>query len=285
MPLTLLFFQSATVDDPLARQELTELLELLPGLEWEAAADAPYRPFRFHDPDTGAGGSGDLGRAPLEHDPMERPHAHDGWTFLDLAVHLPLCVPHWHCVEAARYLQGLLDEMPSLGVLDPEAQRRDEQGDPVGPGPLRRDRLLASWEVLHQAQVADLRGLPRMARLASISLWRYRRERADGVRELPEVAWPQGLVLGHGEQAQSAAIWPEAMAWALPPVEWLVVPRGEGAGLLPAAMLRDQIPLRPMEYGGADLVREDAALRRWRATVPLTAITSYHALADGDWID
>lgn len=281
--LTLLFF--APVDDGpvLERHALEEALEL-PGVELDGPPGAPYRPGRWRDAATGAIAILDLGTPPLEEDHLHPPRAYAGWRPLELTVQIPITGPHWLAVECLQFVEALLARLPEVRALDTEDIRQEHA---EGPGPWIRPRLLASWERQHQQHQAGRSDQRRMARLASVCLWRYRRERGEGLRRFPDLAWPEALVLLDQEQGapRTAVLWQDPRRdLALPPVELLVVQRDGAAGVLPAEQLAalggEALPLAQ-----AARVLATGSTRALAAEAPLLPAARFRALADHDWSD
>jgi hypothetical protein len=279
--VSLLFYEPVTDGPALDHEELAAALDQ-PGVE--LSGDATYRSGRWRDVETGATCQIDLGHPPIEEDHLHPPKAYDGWREVGLAIHIPLSGPHWLCVEALQWVEGLLARLPTLRALDTE-DTRQEQGD--GPGAWSRPRALANWERLHQVQQEGRTDLWRMARLASVCLWRYRRERAQARAAITDLQWPDALVLLDTQDrcARSAVLWrdPER-AIALPPVELVVVPRDGATGVMPAEELSrlggEALPLAQAQRLAP--TRETADLF---ARAPLMPATRFKALGDYDWSD
>lgn len=285
MTQTLLFYERE--DDPPTPFDAIEEALAAEGCELGGAPGAAYRPFHRLDPETGVACAGDLGPPPIEEDHLHPPRTYPGFRSVELALHIPLAVPHWHCVEIGAFVERLVDRLPRLLVLDTERTRRGEDGE-EGPGPLDRVALLASWEQLHVAHTAGRSDCWRMERHRSIALWRYRRERADGRRAHPDHAWPAALALLDGESARSACLWLDpAQPLALPPVELLVVRRGEhGAGVLPAdELLVAARGGRPLGIGGAVAIEPTATVRDLHARAQLMPSERFRSLGDQEWCD
>jgi hypothetical protein len=281
---TLLVYES---DDgaPTHRDDLSHALETL-GTVFDASADVAYRPGHWQDPHTGARVIVDLGDAPIENDEMHPPTSYIGWRPVALTLHIPLSTPHWQAVEAFAWVQRLLTQLPHLTPLDVEDTRVDEDADP-GPFAFDRLRALASWERQHATQTDGRSDLPRMARVTSLALWRYRRERQAGQLEHAACVWPEALVVSEARTAHSVAVWADvSKPLALPPVTYLVLPRAEGPGLIPI----DEVLTAA---GGGTALSKGMA----RRIDPIPAITSlyqharllpatrYAACIDGDWSD
>jgi hypothetical protein len=147
--------------------------------------------------------------------------------------------------------------------------------------------VLASWEKLHQAQLLGRTDLWRMGRLASVCLWRYRRERSQGRLAHPELVWPDALVvLDHStNNARSAVLLPSPMvSMALPPVE-LVVVNAAGASLVLPADIISACGGEPLALGQAQQLVPNAALSTVLSTTPALPISRFRALGDHDWSD
>jgi hypothetical protein len=125
-----------------------------------------------------------------------------------------------------------------------------------------------------------------MSRRASLALWRYRREFRQGAERFDHLVWPEAQVLLDGEVARSAALWADPKRpLAFPPVELLVVVRGDSAGVLPADEVStiDAGPGLPL--GGAHELSPSPALEDLFARASLLPVERFKALADGDWSD
>lgn len=285
MSLDLLFYEPAdgpaTPDDALAAA-----LEAEVGIELDPEQDGGYRPWHWRDPRTGARCEGDLGRLPLEDDPIHPDKAYEGWRRVPLVIHLPLAVAHWHCVEAGNLCQRLLDRLDEVAVLNTE----DEGGEDAepGPGPLDRVRLLTTWEQLHVAQTAGREDCWRMDRRASLALWRYRREQAGGREAHPELCWPGALALLHEGAAHSATFWMDpTQDLALPPVELVVVRHADGsAGVMPADRLRAAAGGgTTLDYAAATTIPSSPAVVELFTVGDLDPVEAYRALDDLEWSD
>jgi hypothetical protein len=225
MSFTLLFYQPAA-DPPLHPDDLADDLAVLPGVDFAARVEG-YRPGRWRHPATGATATIDLGEPPLERDEMHPPRRYEGWAPVALTWQLPLAGPHWHAVEAFAALEDLLARLPGLRALDPE-DVHEREGAEAGPFPWSRPRLIASWELQRRDRCLNL-AEPVMARGSSLRLWRYRRELVQARAARPELHWGEALVLLDCDRgtARPACLWPEhAGAWALPPVDLVVVAHG-----------------------------------------------------------
>ncbi len=281
--LTLLFY-SPIDDGPLLDRHTLDDALALPGVELDGQPGDAYRPGRWRDAATGATAVIDLGTPPLEEDHLHPPRGYDGWRAAELTVQIPVTGPHWLAVECLQFVEAVLTRLPDLRALDTEDIRQEHS---EGPGPWSRPRLLASWERQHQQHQVGRTDQRRMARLASVCLWRYRRERTEALRRFPELVWPEALVLFDQEQGapRTAALWQDpGHAFALPPVELLVIPRGSSAGVLPAEQLAalgaEALPVAQ----AARVVVSDRA-RALAAKAPLLPVTRFRALADHDWSD
>jgi hypothetical protein len=281
--LTLLFYVPLADGPPLDRHTLEEALEL-PGVELDGARGDAYRPGRWRDAATGATAVIDLGTPPLEEDHLHPPRAYDGWRPAELTMQIPVTGPHWLAVECLQFAEAVLARLPDLRALDTEDIRQDH-GE--GPGPWSRPRALASWERQHQQHQLGRTDQRRMARLASVCLWRYRRERSAGLLRYPELAWPEALVLLDQELGvpRTAALWQDpGRALALPPVELLVVQRAGGAGVLPAEQLA-ALGAEPLPVAQAARIPVGEGPRGLASGAPLLPVARFRALADHDWSD
>ena len=183
-----------------------------------------------------------------------------------------------------QFVEAILARLPDVRALDTEDIRQEHN---EGPGPWSRPRLLASWERHHQQHQMGRTDQRRMARLASVCLWRYRRERTNAMARFPDLVWPEALVLLDQEHGtpRTAALWqyPDR-PFALPPVELLVIQRGGTAGVLLAEQLAalgaEALPLAQ----AARIVVSDRA-RALAAEALLLPTTRFCTLADHDWSD
>ncbi len=284
--LTLLFYESALADGPAtAREDIEDALLALPGVELAGAARAAYRAGRWRDLATGASCTIDLGAPPLDQDTLHPPRAYDGWRAVELTVGIPLSGPHWLCVEALQFVEGLLARLPELQVLDSEDS---ERGVGVGPGPWNRPRLLASWERQHAVQQSGRSEVWRMNRLSSVCLWRYRRERARGQAAHPQLHWPEAFALldRDGAAVRSAAFWnDEGRSWALPPVELLIISQGGRSGVLVAAELATVAGAEALPLASAALVAPSPQVSGVFLEGALLPTARFRALGDLDWSD
>jgi hypothetical protein len=284
--LTLLFYESASADGPAtAREDIEDQLIALPGVELAGAPRAAYRPGRWRDPATGASCAIDLGAPPLEEDTLHPPRAYDGWRAVPVTIGIPLAGPHWLCVEALQFVEALLVHLPQLSVLDSEDS---ERGVGIGPGTWNRPRLLASWERQHAVQQSGRSEAWRMNRLASVCLWRYRRERARGQAAHPQLHWPEAFALldREGPAVRSAAFWnDEGMPWALPPVEMLIINQDGRSGVLVAADLAAVAGAAPLPLASAALVTPSPPVSGVFRNGVLLPTARFRALSDLDWSD
>jgi hypothetical protein len=127
-----------------------------------------------------------------------------------------------------------------------------------------------------------------MARLASVCLWRYRRERHLGLERHPQLRWPEALVLLDADTGavRSACFWDDAAAdLALPPVDLLIVRRAGGTGIIDSAALQQAGAPVALDCAGAAAVVANQATRHLHATVDLLATARFQALDDADWTD
>ena len=226
----------------------SDFMKIAQGLGAELrSVNGQYHCGQWQHPSTKASLDIDIGRPilvppgavnnPTVHDdPHAEPKEYEGWQACEITFHLPLTGPHWYAVEAAA-LEALCDKLPQCGILISEDV--GIEGEPgYGPGAVDRPRLLACWEACHGEQTASL-SIPRMDRRSSLALWRYRKEQVAAAEEFPAFHWPQSMVLGQGERAVSTALWPDPkQAMALPDVDYVVIQRDDGAGLLPCDEIR-----------------------------------------------
>jgi hypothetical protein len=207
-------------------EALAARLRSIPGMALEETACTGFRLGRWRDAATGASCTVDLGDPGIEEDALHPPRRYAGWSTLPLSVHIPLAGPHWFCVEALRVVEAVLASDPGWRAIDDENVAIDELNAAV-PAPWDRLGALASWERLRETQDLTRLPVPRMHRGASISCWRYCRERARGAALHPAYRWPeriQALQVGALE-ACSACLWVEpGEPLALPPVQLVVLP-------------------------------------------------------------
>lgn len=260
---------------------LAEALAATPGFTLEGHVDEVYRPVCFRDLRTGSRATGDLGPLPLAVDHLHPSRSYPGWRPVDLVLHLPIPVAHWNCIDVADAVVAMLDRLPHLSVLNSEATVRPgpDGEDLEGPGPLDKPTLLSTWEGLHAEATRSLQ-LPRLSRVASVALWRYRRGRTEVPKD-----WHgcEAHVLLHQGRARTAALLPWPLRpLVLPPVELLIHP-GPPPRMVETASLRLLAPTLPLGGGLAfdrsnqlEPVLQDAA---WQP------ITGFTMLADGDWGD
>lgn len=280
-----LHFYEALDDGPrFDRLDLDAHLEALPGVEISGATDASYRSGRWHDSQTGATCLFDLGIAPVEVDHLHPPTAYDGWREIGFTIHVPLAGPHWLCVETLQWVETLLKQFPHLKALDTE-DTKHEEGD--GPGPWHRPRVLASWEKLHQVQHQGRTDLWRMGRLASVCLWRYRRERTLARQTHADLFWPDAMVvLDLNDQcARSAVLLPNSLRpMALPPVE-LVVTEVNGSPIVIPADTLSAAGGAPLSLGQSQRLQPNDALFQAIADAVPLPVSRFRALGDYDWSD
>jgi hypothetical protein len=284
--LTLLLFRPEG-SPPIDSAEVAERLAAVSGVELTGRASDAYRPGGWRDADTGARCLIDLGEPPLETDSLHPPRAYADWAAAGVSVQIPLAGPHWFCVEALRVVEALLDAFPDWRALDTEDIIESEGAAP-GPFPWDRPRVISDWERLRGIQLETLGGIPRMARRASVALWRYRRERARGRDRHAGYAWPEGSALldRSTQTARSAALWLDpTKPLALPPVELLVVRSGESARVVSADQAATLAGGRPAAVAGASLIEPGAAVERFLAEAAAQPATGYAALGDEDWAD
>lgn len=280
--LTLLFYEPVQEGPRTAFDDVMAVVGSLPGVE--LAGNAGYASGRWRDEQTGATCDIDVGQPPIEEDHLHPPKAYDGWRDIGLSVHIPLSGPHWLCVETLQWVESVLARLPGIRALDTE-DTRQEVGD--GPGPWSRPRALANWERLHHVQQEGMTDVWRMARLASVCLWRYRRERAKGRTAHGDLVWPDALVLLDQQDrcARSAVLWQDpTVALALPPVELVVIPRGNATGVL-AAEAVSATGAGPLPLGQAQRLLPNAAGADLFARATLLPAGRFKALGDYDWSD
>ncbi|HEX3135588.1 MAG TPA: hypothetical protein VHX44_18645 [Planctomycetota bacterium] len=279
--VSLLFYEPVQEGPRLELDEVADALNQ-PGVELNG--DQKYRSGRWRDVETGATCQIDLGYPPIEEDHLHPPRAYDGWRDVGLTVNIPLSGPHWLCVEALQWVEGLLARLPTLRTLDTEDTRQDH-GE--GPGAWSRPRALANWERLHHVQHEGRTDLWRMARLPSVCLWRYRRERAMARSAITDLQWPDALVLLDQQDrcARSAVLWRDpSVPIALPPVELVVIPRGASSGVITAEAL-SALGGAPLPLAQGQRLTPTQATADLFANVALLPATRFKALGDYDWGD
>jgi hypothetical protein len=284
--LTILFFESA--EGP--RTDIGDIehaLATTPHLDLRGKPGEAYRPGEWRDPNTGAYCLVDLGESPVEPDTTHPSNTYLGWIEVPLSVHIPLAAPHWYCVEALHVVESLTTKLPHLRALDSEDTAKDENSEP-GPYDWNRLRVLANWERLHLAQSASRKDLFRLERHASLTLWRYRRERARGLEQHPQLTWPEALVLLDVDAgtARSAALWQDAgHALAAPPVELLVIPRAEAPGVIPSDELLTAGAGKPLAIAQAVEIQPSDRVKNLFEKAKLMPKSRFKALNEGDWSD
>ena len=287
--LTILFFEP---DDPeVGRRSEADCVAACEaaGLAMEHDASGNYSHARWQDAATHAWAQVDIGWPEMDDDPTADSKAYEGWRELPLRVQIPLMVPHWMCVEAGTLVEQLLAQLPGCTVLDTEDP--GEEDESPAPGALDRMRLLSSWELQHAQQSEGLKDYPRMLRISSVAMWRYRRELAQGRAEHSEYEWPDVAVLsqknGDSDSAHSTVIWADpSEPFVLPPVEYVVIPRPGASGCIPM----DEVLTAAgggvhLPCGGAVSIEPSEALTSLHAGAKLLPAERFKALADGDWSD
>lgn len=282
----LLFFQPEG-QPALPSAVLAALLEAIPGTTLEGRPGDAARVGTWRDAATGALAHLQVGDHGLEPDPLHPPRAYAGWQPLPVVVEIPLAGPHWFGVEALRVPETLLAHDPAWRALDEEDLSTDADGRP-GPAAWDRPRMIASWERQRDAQILTRQPMPRLRRSASVSLWRYRRERARGQAAHPHHHWPPGHVLRlDATTAGSACVWLEPdHPVALPPVELVLLP-GPPPRLLAADALAEALHgaglIQTAGTAGARLVAGGAAAVA--AGVPAASDSTPPLLDDDAWWD
>jgi hypothetical protein len=187
-------------------------------------------------------------------------------------------------VETLQWVESLLLQFPNLKALDTE-DTKHENGE--GPGQWHRPRVLASWEKLHQVQNQNRTDLYRMGRLASVCLWRYRRERARARQAHPELFWPDALVVLDQVDhcARSAVLLPDPMVpMALPPVELVVTSSNRSALVLPADTL-SAVGGEALPIGQSQRLLPNETVTQAIAKAAALPVSRFRALGDYDWTD
>ncbi len=278
----LLFYEPLSDGPETSFDDLAAAILPQPGVDLRGTDS--YRSGHWRDAETGATCQIDLGHPPIEEDHLHPSKTYEGWREVGLTINIPLAGPHWLCVECLQWVEALLARLPHLRAMDTEDTT---QQNGVGPGPWSRPRALANWERLHQVQQEGRTDLWRMARLPSVCLWRYRRERALGRSAFTDLHWPDALVLVDQEErcARSAVLWRDpTQALALPPVELVIIRRGDATGVLPAEQLSvlggDALP-----FSQAQRLEPTAQTAALFAQAKLIPATRFKALDDYDWSD
>lgn len=227
---------------------------------------------------------GAVGPGTHHDDPHAQPKDYPGWLPCEVSLHIPLTGPHWYVVEIAQWIGRLLLKLPGCGILISEDVGIEGEDD-YGPGPVNGARLLACWESCHASQTSSLQ-LPRMERRSSLALWRYRRE--TGSERGPGVHWPQALVLGRDQQAFTTVLWSDpSLIWALPPVDYLTVQRGDAVGLLPSDELITAAGQAAalQARSAATIIQPSATVSHLFAHSQLMDPRPFTALSDHEWSD
>ncbi|MBA2480938.1 MAG: hypothetical protein H0V44_09760 [Planctomycetes bacterium] len=284
---SLLFFR-AEDDQPIALEEMADVIAAIPGMRLEGSVGAAYRPGRWRDVMTGAACIVDLGEPPLEQDPMHPPRAYAGWRALPLSLNIPLAGPHWFCVEALRVADAILEAFPGVHALDTEDTIAEADAEP-GPFTWNRMRALASWEHQRDARCEALGDIPAMHRLASVAMWRYRRERAAGRDQHRRHVWPDAMALrdASDRSALSAAFFRDpGTPMAVPPVDLLIVQRDGETGVLPASeVITAAGGGTPAGIAQAVLIEPNAGLATFLREASILPTSAFSALGDEDWRD
>ena len=286
MALVILFYQRAD-DIPVQLDELSDAIAAQDDITWLRETGDDYRPFTWQHPATGTRIEGDLGIIPLEEDEEHPAKDYDGWREVPLSLHIPYLVPHWQCIDTLDFIASIMKRLPQLAVLNTEDTARGPDSDEEGPGPILRQHLGATWEGGRSVHVEAQGHIPHMERLSSLRLWRYRQEQVTGAQNYREIFWPQALVLLDGERACSAAIWPqEHKDFALPPVEYIVVQRGDEAGVIPADELVTAARRgEALPYGEATLIHQNEQTMSLFHGSKLLPVDRFKALGNDDWVD
>ena len=222
----------------------------------------------------------------MERDDQHKPRAYANWRPVSLAIRIPLAGPHWHAVEALALVEAILAAHPDLRALDSEDVIEAEGAAP-GPFPWSRPRAIASWETQRDSRCEGL-SLPTLARPHSVRLWRYRRERPAARTAHSDLHWPDALVLRDSTTgiARSACLWTDpSEAFALPPVELVVVRHGTLSGVIgadevlaangnPQVLAALAVPIHP----------SPAISALHAGSRPLPA-SRFNAMLDEDWRD
>jgi hypothetical protein len=284
--LTLLMFRAEGAREP-ARRELEEQLLAIPGLSLAGVPGDPYRSGSWLDPaGTRASCVIDLGEPALEEDHLHPPRGYAGWLPMPVSINIPLFGPHWFCVEAVRMVESLLQADSDWRALDCE-DIQESPGHEAGPFRWDRLRVVASWERQRAVRNQTLTGVPVMQRGASVSLWRYRRERARAASSHPGVVFPEGVALQErdGGLARSAALWLDrTTALAIPPVELLVLP-GTLTRVVSAQQAADALGAGSAGMAGARILGAPRDAESALERLPGRPVAEFAALDDHDWAD
>ena len=260
--------------------DIAEALESFEGFVWQGDWQERYRNGVWTDPATAAACQIDIGHVEFDSDEAAEEKQYDGWTRNPVAVHIPLSVPHWHCVESLRFIEELCLTLPGLSVLDTE-DVGDEQREP-GPRVINRLDSLAEWEQLHIAQTADREDCYRMSRVSSVAMWRYRR----ATRELDE-EWPMALVLLDKDIARSAVVWDEPIDYLIvPPVELAVLKTETHTIVMSVEELISRANhVNNLDCAGAVKIPIDDEFEDIIENCVKMDVSRFKFLADGEWSD
>lgn len=261
-------------------EQLAAVLEQQAGFAWDGDWQRDYRSGVWTDPHTHALCLIDVGNPVFDQRDDENVRHYDGWQLCPLQIKVSLSSPHWHCVESARFIEGLLQQLPHCAVLDTEDTGDDV--DAAAPGPLDRMRVLASWEQLHTAQTESRQDIWRMSRVHSIALWRYRR--VLGERQLN---WPQALVLLDKDTARSAVVWEEPeQEIIVPPVELAVLKTDYNTSVMSVEELISRAShVKNLDSGGAVSIPVDDDFQGVVAQCVKMDLSRFKFLTDSEWSD
>lgn len=261
-----------------------EALAAEPGIEFDAAAEAAYRPWRWTDPVSGARCYGDLGESPIAEDHINPDKDYEGWALLGLHLAIPVAGPHWMVDACAGLLNRIAEAVPNLQWLNTEHTVHEDGEE--GPGPLDELALAASWQEMRDAGRQG-RDEPRMDRGESQRMYAYRQVVGAARRDHPELRWPGAMVLADGDFARSACLWLDCeQDLALPPVSLVVVRREEATGVLPSdELLTAAGGGSDLDLGGATAVTMTDAVRQLFESAHLWPVDRFQALDDVEWGD
>ncbi len=280
----LLFYEPSN-NESLSHERLRSVCDSIPGMHFEHDPSAEYQPGRWYDSETCASASVDIGLPELDESGLFDEKPYEGWQRVSLRVQIPSTGPHWYVVEVLRMIEELLFQLPECGILDTEDIGPDGEG--TEPGPLDRMRHLANWEQLFLAHQEERDVICLMDRPSSLALWRYRKQRKEGVEKHPDLLWPDALVLLDDDRARSCIFWEDPdQITVVPPVDLLIVRRGDTTGLLPVdELLTAASTVKNLTCGGAVAIHPDEATRQLHAQAKLLPTERYQALSDLEWAD
>jgi len=257
-----------------------------PAVTLEGEPGDRYRPGAWRDPFLGTRAEIDWGDPPLgggdEATLAER--RYPDWQTVPLRFQVPLTGAHWRVLAFLRWLEGFLAEVPGLAVLDTEDVQAEGE---VGPGPLDRERVLASWKRLRDNFDAGRHDLVRLDPERSRALWRYLEERRDASDADPARVWPTVVVIATDDgAARLGCLWRDpSQPLALPPVDLVVVTRDDEPGLIPADEVCTAAGDPPRSPGGTRMLDPSPALEHLHRGAHLVDPAGWRLCGDGDWVE